>query len=113
MHSTKEIGDVGEEMAARYLVNNGYRIVQRNYRTRYGEIDIIARDGLCLVFVEVKKKNSVRFGFPAEMVTAQKQKKLISMAESYLYGLNYRGRWRIDVIGILGEKIDHLKNITQ
>jgi len=65
----KELGDRGEDIAAKYLQQQGYRIVQRNYRSRYGEVDIICAQQGILVFVEVKTRTSNAFGFPEESIT--------------------------------------------
>jgi len=111
-NNTKLIGDAGEDLACEYLQKNSYKIVARNYRTRFGEIDIIAKDSLCLVFVEVKMKSSARFGFPYEMVTPKKIEKIKRTAESYIADNCYKGEWRIDVVSIFGENIEHFKNIT-
>ncbi len=78
------LGRLAEICAARYLERNGYRIICRNYRSRRGEIDIIARNGSYLVFVEVRSKSSNRFGSPAESVTQAKQHKLRLTAEKYM-----------------------------
>jgi putative endonuclease len=77
-------GKEGEELALKFLKKNGYRIVERNYRCRYGEIDIIARDGAVLVFVEVKARASGAFGLPAESVDARKQRHIINASTEYL-----------------------------
>lgn len=80
---SKNLGDVGEAMAAKHLKASGFKLIERNYRSRIGEIDIVARDGDCLVFVEVKTRKSVDHGEPFESVGAQKQKKLTQLAWSY------------------------------
>jgi putative endonuclease len=77
-------GKTGEDLAAAALERLGYAILERRYRTRYGEIDIVARDGDTLVFVEVKARASAEFGNAAEAVTPQKQRKLALMAADYL-----------------------------
>ncbi|MHB9036747.1 MAG: YraN family protein [Armatimonadota bacterium] len=79
------IGRSAEILAASELGARGYRIVASNYRCRYGEIDIIARDGDCLVFVEVRCRRSSEYGSPAESVTPAKQQKLIITARRYLH----------------------------
>jgi putative endonuclease len=79
-----QLGRVGEDLACDELQRRGYEIVARGYRTRYGEIDIIARDGDTLVFVEVKARAAAEFGSGAEAVTAWKQRRLASLAEAYL-----------------------------
>lgn len=77
-------GRNGEELAVRYLEEQGYAIVARNYRLRMGEIDIIARDGEFLVFVEVKTRRSSRYGSPFEAVDFHKQQQIIRVARMYL-----------------------------
>lgn len=119
----RQLGDVGEKIAAEYLENNGYKIVERNYRKNWGEIDIIARKNDGLVFVEVKtrEKSSARFAgdhFPEENVNWQKREKLVRMAETYLLEKNYpdSAAWQIDVIAVELESstrradLKHFKN---
>ncbi len=79
-----EKGKKGEDIAAVYLRKKGYRIVERNYRCRYGEIDIIAMDAGDIVFVEVKSRKSESFGSPEEAVSIVKQKKISNVALNYL-----------------------------
>jgi putative endonuclease len=78
------LGKTGENLACAELRRRGYEIVARGHRTRHGEIDIIARDGETLVFVEVKARAAAEFGSGAEAVTAWKQRRLASLAEAYL-----------------------------
>ncbi len=98
----KELGAKGEDIAVRYLESRGYRIVERNYRVRLGEIDIIAEHGKDLVFIEVKTRTDTFFGTPFESVTPQKQKQLSKVALDYLGRQEQHGRpARFDVIGII------------
>jgi len=80
----QELGVAGETLACRELLRRGYEILARRYRTRYGELDIVARDRQVTVFVEVKARSSRRFGSPSEAVTPLKQRKLVMMARDYL-----------------------------
>lgn len=80
----KAFGARGEEVAIRELTRRGYRIVERNVRTRLGELDLVARDGGTLCFVEIKARRSTAFGLPQEAVTRQKQQRLIRLAQWYL-----------------------------
>lgn len=93
--------DRGEELAARYLEGLGYRIVARNYRTRWGEIDIIARDGPVLAFVEVRRRGSGSLAHPAETVGRRKRDRLARTAADFL---SNRGWWhfacRFDVVTV-------------
>ena len=98
----QNLGKSGEDLAATELVSRGYAIVDRRYRTTHGEIDIIARDGETLVFVEVRRRSSGEFGTAAESVTPAKQRRVIRMAVAYLslQGLYDRCPVRFDVVGI-------------
>lgn len=100
---TRGVGDRGEELALRLLLAEGYDLVERNYRTRYGEIDLILRDGDCLVFVEVKLRRGTAFGEPVEAVTPRKQETIRSIAEQYIAEREPEfEEARFDVVGILG-----------
>ncbi|HNR67510.1 MAG TPA: YraN family protein [bacterium] len=83
--SAVEIGRQAEEIAARYLLGLGWELIERNFRTKQGEIDLIARDDQTLVFVEVKSNRQARFGRPEERVDERKQRQIARVAEQYLY----------------------------
>lgn len=78
------VGKAGEEAAVQFLSQQGYRILERNYRCRFGEIDLIARDGKTLAFIEVKTRRSLRFGPAAAAVTRKKQRHLVKASLVYL-----------------------------
>lgn len=78
------LGKTGEEAAVQYLLRHGYHILERNYRCRFGEIDLIARDGSTLTFIEVKTRRSRRFGPAASAVTAAKQRHLVKASQVYM-----------------------------
>jgi putative endonuclease len=78
------VGKTGEEVAVQFLCHQGYQILQRNYRCRFGEIDLIARDGNTLAFIEVKTRRSQKFGPAAAAVTLVKQRHLIKASQVYL-----------------------------
>ncbi|MFO7273824.1 MAG: YraN family protein [Symbiobacteriaceae bacterium] len=80
----RQVGREGEEAAVRYLTSLGYRVIARNVRFRSGEIDVVARDGDVLVFVEVKTRRGRGFGSPGEAVTGAKQRRLVRLAALYL-----------------------------
>ena len=91
----------------RYLTRHGYELVERNYRTRRGEIDLIVRKDDTIVFVEVKLRRGTGFGDPLEAVTPRKQRTLRSIAEHYLYTRKpHYDTLRFDVIGILADRPD-------
>ena len=99
------LGRKGEEFAAQYLMKSGYCIVEKNFRVRSGEIDIIANDGEYLVFVEVKTRSSLRFGTPATAVTYHKQQQIIKTALVYMSQHNLHDLpVRFDVVGVMMEK---------
>jgi putative endonuclease len=96
------LGKLGEDAACRELARRGYAVLVRRFRTRYGEIDIVARDGPTLVFVEVKTRSSDRFGVPAEAVTGRKQAKIALMASEYLLRRRLRQvACRFDVVAVM------------
>ncbi|KAA3648764.1 MAG: YraN family protein [Chloroflexi bacterium] len=102
MSFTKQnLGRWGEQRAANFLQAKGYELIDTNVRTEYGEIDIIARSGRELVFVEVKTRSSDTFGHPEEAITEAKQQHMIDSAEAYLQSsAQDDALWRIDVIAI-------------
>jgi putative endonuclease len=97
----QQLGKLGEDLAVAELERRGYAILARRYRTRCGEIDIVAEDEGTLVFVEVKARVTAEFGTAAEAVTRQKQLKLVRMATDYLARAEIRNRLcRFDVVAI-------------
>jgi putative endonuclease len=98
----KQLGNTGEDLAAAALKKRGYKILERNYVTPLGEIDLIARQGKTLVIIEVKTRKSTRFGSPQEAVSAAKQAKLRRLADYYLKDKRLTGApVRFDVVAIL------------
>ncbi len=95
-------GDLGEEIARRYLARKGYRIVESNYRTRRGELDLISRRHDTLIIIEVKLRRGTAYGNPLEAVTPRKQQAIRLMTEEYLAEKSPDFQsLRFDVIGIL------------
>ena len=116
MSSTHNLGIIGEEAALSFLSVLGYQLLEKNYRSRFGEIDLIMQDGSFLVFIEVKARRSTLYGVPQEAVGAAKQAKIRRVAEQYL---QYKGKadcqLRFDVVAVSYQKtgkctIDHFKN---
>ena len=104
MSNNKVLGAFGEEIACNYLKSNGYRILERNFSCRAGEVDIIASQDDMIVFVEVKTRSSERYGSPSEAVSAAKQGKIVKTALYYMQSkrlLDYMCRF--DVIEIIPE----------
>ena len=101
MENRQSIGKTGEKLAVWYLEGCGYRILERNYRNRLGEIDIVAREKGAIAFVEVKARRSSHYGSPKESVTPKKQKALSRVALSYLKETGQTtARARFDVVSI-------------
>ena len=97
----QELGILGENLAVEELTRRGYAILDRRYRTRYGEIDIVAEDQGTIVFVEVKAREDMTFGTAAEAVTRNKQRKVASRAVEYLSREHVTDRpCRFDVVAI-------------
>lgn len=103
MTTAREKGAIAEEYAAKKLKSMGYEIVARNFNTRFGEVDIIAKEGECLVFVEVRCRASERFGTPAETVGQRKRQRLSLAASEYLRQNELDIPARFDVFEILGD----------
>ncbi len=95
------LGRTGERLAAEALMSKGYGILERNFRCRHGEIDLVAEDEHDLIFVEVKARRGVSFGLPEDALTWRKQRKLIEVASYYLEQHACADRsWRIDVVAV-------------
>lgn len=99
------LGKKGEDIAEKILLGEGYKILDRNYRTREGEIDIVAMDDEYIVFIEVKSGASKKYGAPEEKVTPGKIRKIIKAAQKYLEEKGMENTpWRIDVLALEFEK---------
>ena len=114
MANHNELGKLGEEVAAQFLVRKGYEIVERNWRNIHKEIDIIAKKGKELVIVEVKTRQSDEYGDPDLAVTRQKQSRLISAANAYIFQNRLDVSTRFDIISIVfhetGPVINHIED---
>jgi putative endonuclease len=115
MNRRKQIGRQGEEIAAKYLTDKGYKILQRNWCCSTGELDIVAENGDTLIFVEVRTRRGERFGTAEESITSLKQARLVELAQTYLQEVvPLHQSWRIDVIAVqLGHglpQVNHIEN---
>jgi putative endonuclease len=104
----RAVGQAGEALALEHLRARGYEIVATNWRTRYGEIDIVARDGRTVVVVEVRTRRSASQGTAGESVGPRKRQRLVRMAEAYLQQHAPHADGRIDVVTVDGERVEHL-----
>lgn len=117
----KNFGDSAERVAGLHLEQNGYRILARNVRTRYGEIDIVAEDGDGIAFIEVKARRGNSHGTPEEAITPRKQLKLVQLADAFIAENETFANhaWRIDVVAIELDRagklirLDVIKNAVQ
>jgi putative endonuclease len=101
MMDRRDTGALGEKLAAAMLKRRGYRIIENNYRCRDGEIDIVARQKDCLVFVEVRTKTTSQFGVPEESVTRMKQSRMRRTAARYIQThQRLPESWRIDFVAV-------------
>ena len=116
MINKREIGAEYEDVAVKYLIDRGYEILEKNYRCRFGEIDIIARhkvgNDIFIVFIEVKYRKNERTGSPFEAVDYKKQMIIRKVSEYFLITNGYKEmpRVRYDVVGITGRKIELIEN---
>lgn len=100
-----------EEIAVRYLEELGYTILARNFHCRLGEVDIVAKEGDELVFVEVKGGSSEDFGHPVERFDKRKLSRIITCAHTFMEQTGTDLPFRVDLITVLGEEIKHFKNV--
>lgn len=110
-----ELGELGERLAANYLMAAGYIILERNWRVNRAEVDIIAQIGETLVFVEVKTRSSERFGAPELFVTNRKMKLLAGAAAAYMHKIGHEWALRFDVVTVVMElgktpKVEHFED---
>ena len=111
--TTKEIGDFGEKAAEDYLVEMDYLILERNYRLKFGEIDIIAAKDGGLVFVEVKSRSNINYGYPSEAVNYKKKQKITNVAKYYILNNcldNISIRFDVIEVYLKSKKINHIVN---
>lgn len=111
-NNKRRLGAKVEQAVKQYLVAHGFEILEMNYRCRQGEIDIIAREQEYYVFIEVKYRNSTKYGLPQEAVGTSKQRRICKAAQYYLYShnLNEFTPVRFDVAAVLVNKITYYKN---
>jgi len=116
----KALGALGESLAADYLSDHGYRILERNWRWTRGELDLIAEKDGEIIFVEVKARRSHRYGTPQDAVTRAKQHKLINSAYAYLENSDrHHSPWRIDVVALdlrndgQVKRLDHIEDAVR
>ncbi len=118
MDHRKLVWKKGEAIAREYLESKGYEILEQNYRTRYAEIDIVAKKENMLIFVEVRTKTGEMFGLPEETINKKKLEKLWRNAEAYVKMKRWQGQYRIDAVCVVlnqdnsVRRMEHYQNIT-
>lgn len=114
MAEHNETGKKGEDLAADFLQNEGFQILERNWKNRFEEIDIIALENELLVIVEVKTRSSLAFGKPEESVGLRKQRLLVNAAEAYIKKYNSERETRFDIVSVVtngtGANIHHIRH---
>ena len=114
MNNKRDIGKTGEDQAMQFLKNNNYEILDRNFRYRRAEIDIIARKIDLIIFIEVKKRANNKYGFPESFVSEEQTERIMEAAEEYVFQNNWNGNIRFDIISIEGSgdniSITHFKD---
>ena len=112
------VGKIGENLARQYLEKNGYEIIEQNYKTKYGEIDLVCQKGRELIVTEVRTKIGENFGTPEESLTKKKVRKVWLNALAYVSKNSWKGNYRVDAVCIVlkfgggVERIEHYENIT-
>lgn len=111
--TTKELGDLGERFALRYLEKKGYQVIVKNYRFQRNEVDLVCEEVDVLIFVEVKTRQTAQIGPPWKAVTRQKQKQIIKCANQYLIENDLDKEARFDIVSIVhnskGTFIEHIE----
>ena len=113
MGERRRTGVLGEELACEALSRRGYRIIERGWRCPLGEVDVVARDGECWVFVEVKTRRGRGAGAPEEALTPRKAQRLMALAQTYL-AERALGQvdWRIDLVAIELDPLDRVQRLS-
>jgi len=107
-----KVGKRGEKEAEVYIKEKGYSVLEKNYKNKYGEIDLVAQKDGELIFIEVRSKTENDFGMPEETVKEKKRKKLRQNATAYTTFKNYEGPYRIDLICLVFSKDESILRIT-
>ena len=115
--TSTSVGKLGENIAREYLKNKGYNIIEQNYRTKYAEIDLIAKKDNALVFIEVRTKTGEQFGTPEDTINRDKKRKLRMNSMAYIARKKWKGLYQIDAVCIVLnpnqklERLNHYENI--
>lgn len=106
----KRLGNSGEKLAEKFLKKNGYKILNKNFKCPFGEVDIVAAKDGTVAFIEVKARTTDAFGTPSEAVDFNRKSRYINCARFYFSGMQVNYNVRFDVIEVYKDKIEHLEN---
>jgi len=110
MADRQSLGKEGEVIAARFLTEKKYELIEKNYRYGHGEIDLIVKKDNILIFVEVKFRSCSAFGYPEESVRSAKRKKVLDTAEAFIAQINWKSDIRFDIVAITGKEVEHFED---
>ena len=108
--TTREIGNHGEDITLKYLLERGYELLERNYRYRRNEIDIIVKKNSTICFVEVKKRKSQKFGYPENFVSEGQKQRIHEAAENFIIEKNWEGNIRFDISAVTGDHVEYFED---
>lgn len=111
MGKNNELGQEGEQLAANYLKNKGWDILEMNYRYSRSEIDLIASKNSLLIFVEVKARTNTTYGLPEDFVDEKKDENIMKAADHYINEINWKENIRFDIISIIKKKTMEIEHI--
>jgi putative endonuclease len=109
VRNTKNIGNIGEKLTEEYLIKESYVILERNYRSKYGEIDIIALKNDKIFFFEVKTRKSLNYGLPVEAYTRTKQDRIIKTALIYINNMKIKKSFQFNLVSIVLNDTNNIK----
>lgn len=111
-YNKRNIGKKYEELAIKHLEKEGYRIIGKNFRSQFGEIDIIAKENDYLVFIEVKYRSSIKSGYPHEAINYNKRNRIAKTAQFYMLknNIDFQTPCRFDVVAIINKDLNIIKN---
>lgn len=111
MSNNKSKGILGEQLAEAYFIKNGFKILEKNYRYKRSEIDLIVGNDKLLIFIEVKFRSNNTYGNPEDFVSPNQQVKIIEAADEYIHQINWQGNIQFDIIAInVQEEIEHFED---
>ena len=108
--TTKDIGWKGEDTTVKFLQEQGFELLERNYRYKRNEIDLIVKKGDLICFVEVKKRKSQQFGYPESFVSEGQKERIHQAAENFIIERHWEGNIRFDISAVIGDHVDYFED---